>query len=198
MEGAPAAVAVAVAVGIGVMLPFPFYYLLWNYPQAWVDVCGKGVDPSHRMAQVSHVLKIFQFLALFSVARFSWPPWYCYPLVAVGQYLNFNCFEIFIKKQNFVLVASTLNSEIIAVRVYQLLGEAGTYYGVRFGKNIPWVTEFPFGYVKDPQYVGSILSLLAILCWVPFQYVFLWVLSYLFMMWVESKEDPATRAKPLS
>lgn len=83
-------------------------------------------------------------------------------------------------------------------RVYQLLGEPGTYYGVRFGKKIPWVTEFPFGYIKDPQYVGSTLSLVALLCWVPFQYVLLWCLGYVFMMWVESKEDPATRAKLLS
>lgn len=91
-----------------------------------------------------------------------------------------------------------LTSYFVHIRVYQLLGEAGTYYGVRFGKNIPWVTEFPFGYIKDPQYVGSILSLLALLCWVPFWCVFLWILGYLFMMWVESDEDPATRAKPLS
>lgn len=81
-------------------------------------------------------------------------------------------------------------------RVYQLLGEAGTYYGVRFGKNLPWVTEFPFGYIKDPQYVGSILSLFACLCWVPLGYIFLWVLGYLLMMRVEASEDPATRANP--
>lgn len=42
------------------------------------------------------------------------------------------------------------------------------------------------------------LSLVALLCWVPFQYVLLWCLGYVFMMWVESKEDPATRAKLLS
>ncbi|KAH0659209.1 hypothetical protein KY289_027957 [Solanum tuberosum] len=83
-------------------------------------------------------------------------------------------------------------------RVYQLLGEAGTYYGVRFGKNIPWATEFPFGVIRDPQYVGSILSLLACLSWVPFLYIFLWVLGYAFIIQVESMEDPATRAKPLS
>ncbi|KAG5036543.1 hypothetical protein JHK86_017383 [Glycine max] len=83
------------------------------------------------------------------------------------------------------------------LRVYQLLGEAGTYYGVRFGKTIPWVTEFPFGVIKDPQYVGSIMSLLACFLWVPFQYILLWVLGYVFMMHVKSKEDPSTRAKPL-
>lgn len=81
-------------------------------------------------------------------------------------------------------------------RVYQLLGEAGTYYGVRFGKNLPWVTEFPFGYIKDPQYVGSILILVACLCWVPLGYILLWILGYLLMMRVEASEDPATRAKP--
>ncbi|CAN6573106.1 unnamed protein product [Malus baccata var. baccata] len=70
-------------------------------------------------------------------------------LIAFGQFLNF--------------------------RVYQLLGESGTYYGV----------QFPFGYMKDPQYV-------------PFQYILLWTLGYVGMISVESKEDPATRAKPLS
>lgn len=83
-------------------------------------------------------------------------------------------------------------------RVYQLLGESGTYYGVRFGKSIPWVTEFPFGVIKDPQYVGSIMSLVACGHWVPFEYVFLWGLGNAFMMHLESKEDPATRAKLLS
>ncbi|XP_076939743.1 phosphatidyl-N-methylethanolamine N-methyltransferase-like [Bidens hawaiensis] len=155
---------------IGVISPFPFYYYLWTHPQTWVDLCG---DPSRTMATVSHFLKLVQFVSLFSVSTLSWPPpLYFWPLILIGQFLNF--------------------------RVYQLLGESGTYYGVRFGKNIPWVTEFPFGTVKDPQYVGSILSLLACVAWVPFLYIFLWVLGYVFMIHVESKEDPASRAKPLS
>ncbi|XP_068651634.1 phosphatidyl-N-methylethanolamine N-methyltransferase [Aristolochia californica] len=154
------------------LLPFIFYYFLWTFPQSWADLCGKETDPSHRMAQISHFLKILQLIALFSVAQLSWPPWYCWVLLLFGQYLNF--------------------------KVYQLLGEPGTYYGVRFGKNIPWVKDFPFGYIRDPQYVGSIMSLIACLWFVPFQYILVWVLGYLFMMKVESKEDQATRAMPLS
>ncbi|XP_009354194.2 phosphatidyl-N-methylethanolamine N-methyltransferase [Pyrus x bretschneideri] len=162
-----------IAAAIGVLSPFPFYYWLWSYPQTWVEMCGKGRDPCKVMAYVSHFLKLIQFLSLFSVSTFSWPPpLYFWPLIAFGQFLNF--------------------------RVYQLLGESGTYYGVRFGKNIPWVTEFPFGYVKDPQYVGSILSLFACVSWVPFQYISLWTLGYVAMIYLESKEDPATRAKPRS
>ncbi|KAL7162139.1 hypothetical protein ACSBR2_042587 [Camellia fascicularis] len=157
---------------MGVVSPFPFYYCLWTYPQRWVDLCGKGRDPSKIMAIVSHLLKLIQFLSLFFVSSLSWPPpFYFWPLFLFGQFLNF--------------------------RVYQLLGESGTYYGVRFGKNIPWVTEFPFGVINDPQYVGSILSLVACLSWVPFLYILLWVLGYVFMIYIESKEDPATRAKLL-
>ncbi|GFQ05313.1 phosphatidyl-n-methylethanolamine n-methyltransferase [Phtheirospermum japonicum] len=158
---------------IGVISPFPFYYFLWNNPQMWVDLCGPGRDPSKIMALVSHFLKIVQFVSLFSVATLSWPPpFYFWPLFLFGQFLNF--------------------------RVYQLLGETGTYYGVRFGKIVPWVTEFPFGVISDPQYVGSIMSLVACLHWVPFLYIVLWVLGYAFMIKVESKENPSTRAKPLS
>ncbi|GAB4850544.1 hypothetical protein Ancab_029854 [Ancistrocladus abbreviatus] len=157
---------------IGVLLPFTFYYWLWTYPQTWVDLCGKGRDPSKVMAQVSYLLKAIQFISFFSVASLSWPPpLYFWPLIIVGQFLN--------------------------LRVYQLLGEFGVYYGMRFGKSIPWVKEFPYGYVRDPQYVGSILSILACLSWLPIQYILLWCLGYVFMMHLESKEDPATRAKPL-
>uniref|UniRef100_A0A0A0LCJ2 phosphatidyl-N-methylethanolamine N-methyltransferase n=1 Tax=Cucumis sativus TaxID=3659 RepID=A0A0A0LCJ2_CUCSA len=125
---------------IGVLLPFPYYYVLWNRPQLWVNLCGKSREPCKLMAQVSVFLKLLQFLSIIHVSSFSWPPpLYFWPLMAFGQFLNF--------------------------RVYQLLGESGVYYGVRFGKNIPWVTEFPFGYIKDPQYVGSILSLFACLSW---------------------------------
>ncbi|KAI4381997.1 hypothetical protein MLD38_008012 [Melastoma candidum] len=161
-----------VAAAIGAILPFPFYWWLWTKPQTWVDLCGKGRDPSKVMAMVSHFLKFLQIISFLSVSSPSWPPFYFWPLFLSGQFLNF--------------------------RVYQLLGESGTYYGVRFGKDIPWVTEFPFGYIKDPQYVGSIMSLLACWAWVPFQYILLWILGYVFMIRVELKEDPTTRAKPLN
>lgn len=79
-----------VVAAIGVLLPFPFYYWLWTYPQTWVDLCGEGRDPSKVMAYVSHLLKLVQFLSLFSVSAFSWPPpLYFWPLIAFGQFLNF-------------------------------------------------------------------------------------------------------------
>nr|POF24150.1 phosphatidyl-n-methylethanolamine n-methyltransferase [Quercus suber] len=120
---------------IAVIAPFPFYFWLWTNPQSWVELCGKGRDPSKVMANVSHLLKLVQFLSLFSVSYsyLSWPPpLYFWPLFLFGQFLN--------------------------LRVYQLLGESGTYYGVRFGKNIPWVTEFPFGVIRDPHFHNGLLT----------------------------------------
>ncbi|KAG5537421.1 hypothetical protein RHGRI_024747 [Rhododendron griersonianum] len=180
---------------VGVVLPFPFYYWLWTYPQTWVDMCGRGGDTSKVMARVSHLLKLVQFISLFSVSSLSWPPpLYFWPLFLFGQFLNFRKNII----GSFGVVEADMRIMLEkAGRVYQLLGESGTYYGVRFGKNVPWVTEFPFGVINDPQYVGSILSLLACLSWVPFLYILLWVVGYVFMILIESKEDAATRAKPL-
>lgn len=74
---------------VGVLFPFPFYYWLWTQPQTWVNLCGKGQDPSKIMAYVSHFLKLLQFISLYSVSSFSWPPFYFYPLFAFGQFLNF-------------------------------------------------------------------------------------------------------------
>ncbi|CAN1190752.1 Phosphatidyl-N-methylethanolamine N-methyltransferase [Linum perenne] len=75
---------------IGVLLPFPFYYYLWTNPQAWVSLCGRSRDPSKLMAQVSHFLKLLQFISLYSVSSsLSWPPLYFWPLFVFGQFLNF-------------------------------------------------------------------------------------------------------------
>ena len=76
----------------GVIAPFPFYFWLWTNPQSWVELCGKGRDPSKVMANVSHLLKLVQFLSLFSVSYnyLSWPPpLYFWPLFLFGQFLNF-------------------------------------------------------------------------------------------------------------
>lgn len=71
-----------------IISPFPFYWYLWRWPQDFTNVCGPNVDPSHRMAQISAVLKALQICALLSVSNFSWPPWWSLLLIVAGQYLN--------------------------------------------------------------------------------------------------------------
>ncbi|GFZ04003.1 phospholipid N-methyltransferase [Actinidia rufa] len=54
-----------------------------------------------------------------------------------------------------LLSGTSSSCQFLNFRVYQLLGESGTYYSFHFGKSIPWVSQFPFGVIKDPQYVGK-------------------------------------------
>jgi protein-S-isoprenylcysteine O-methyltransferase Ste14 len=35
------------------------------------------------------------------------------------------------------------------------------YYGIKLGKKVEWYEGFPFTVVRDPQYVGCVLSILA-------------------------------------
>ncbi|CAD7966877.1 unnamed protein product [Amoebophrya sp. A120] len=39
--------------------------------------------------------------------------------------------------------------------VYAKLGRDGVYYGFKFGKSIPWVSDFPFDTFRHPQYTGA-------------------------------------------
>eukprot|EP00850_Spirogloea_muscicola_P000926 SM000003S11171 [mRNA] locus=s3:1301208:1307351:- [translate_table: standard] len=154
---------------LAVALPFCFYWYLWTHPRRWVAWC-RGADPCRTMARTAHVLKLVQAAAVLSQSTLRWPPWYCVLAIAAGQALN--------------------------IRVYQLLGESGVYYGVRFGKYVPWVVDFPFTYIQDPQYIGSILTLLGCLCWAPWPLITVWAAGYLFMIVLERHEDVKTRAKP--
>ena len=65
-----------------------------------------------------------------------------------------------------VLVAAgqTLNA-----RVYQLLGESGVYYGARFGQRIPWVHAWPYSHMRDPQYIGVLITLAGLSLLLPWQ-----------------------------
>jgi methylene-fatty-acyl-phospholipid synthase len=44
----------------------------------------------------------------------------------------------------------------------QAIGHDGVYYGFKLGKTIPWVNGWPFDTVSHPQYVGSVLTVWAL------------------------------------
>ncbi len=61
------------------------------------------------------------------------------------------------------------------------------YYGVRFGKSIPWVTEYPYSAMRDPQYIGCIFTLLGCSILMPTELCMWWLANYFYLMWLESK-----------
>jgi methylene-fatty-acyl-phospholipid synthase len=44
----------------------------------------------------------------------------------------------------------------------QAIGHDGVYYGFKLGKTIPWVNGWPFDTVSHPQYVGSVMTVWAL------------------------------------
>ena len=155
-----------------------FYTLIWYRPHYWMEFCKSlgATNPVSMMANLAYVLKLFQFgmittlLFYFDDTRCDkvWSrlqtPLYLVPgaaCIAFGQLLN--------------------------MRVYQLLGENGVYYGSKLGRPIPWITAWPYNSIDDPQYTGALLSLLgAKLLGLASTYVCGgWVLNYFYLIWLE-------------
>ncbi|GAB5354308.1 hypothetical protein AAMO2058_000107800 [Amorphochlora amoebiformis] len=141
--------------------PFIFYTSLWTYPGAWARLCGSH-DPCKTMGDVAHMFKALQLVGFLSVANWDFPPWFCFVLLAGGQFLN--------------------------AKVYQLIGSTGVYYGVRFGKHVPWISAFPYSVMRDPQYIGCMLTTVAIMWNTPTVHCVFLLIGYVYLMWLESEE----------
>ena len=144
-----------------------FYTWLWHRPSQFKKLVAPS-DPCSAMAKISTAIKLAQFISIYRCVDLSvfssMPPWqwaWLIVLLGVGQHLNY--------------------------RVFKLLGEDGVFYGVRFGKNIPWVTAWPYNVMKDPQFVGGLLSLAGVCFVVPKEIVGWWAANYFYMMALESK-----------
>lgn len=146
-----------------------FYTWIWKRPAQFRKLVSPR-DPCQAMASVANVIKLAQFVTLALATNWSaaasMPLWHWVAMVVlavVGQHLNF--------------------------LVFHHLGVDGTYYGVRFGKVLPWVHAYPFGYVKDPQYVGSSISLLAACFIAPVDICLFWIANYVYLIWLERDND---------
>ena len=101
-----------------------------------------------------------------------------------------------------VYLALVLFGQILNFSVYRAIGKVGVYYGVKFGFNIPWCTDFPYNspsipgwgpILAHPQYCGAVLSYLGIfglICsTLPVSYFLIFAAgtlsSYIFMSTVE-------------
>lgn len=60
--------------------------------------------------------------------------------------------------------------QALNLAVFARLGRDGTFYGVRFGREVPWVTGFPFSVVPHPQYTGTVLSIWGLFLLARFPY----------------------------
>ena len=55
--------------------------------------------------------------------------------------------------------AMIIIGQILNISVFYRLGKVGVFYGNILGYELPWCREFPFSWLKHPQYVGTVLSI---------------------------------------
>lgn len=121
------------------------------------------------MCIIANVLKVVQFSSIFLLTEWSrlfslaaWQYVVLLGLAGFGQHLNY--------------------------LVYNKLGMNGVYYGCCFGKSIPWVKEYPYSHFKDPQYIGSMATLIGFSVIIPTEVVMWWMANYVYLMWLESSK----------
>lgn len=144
-----------------------WYTWVWHRPNEFKKLVSPE-DPCKVMALYANILKVIQISSICVCTDWSimtklapWQYLLMTALIAFGQHLNF--------------------------LVYKLLGMNGVYYGVRFGKSIPWVTAYPYNTMRDPQYIGSMLTLLGCAFVIPTEVTIFWFMNYVYLMFVESK-----------
>lgn len=182
-----------------ILCPYIYYFWLWHWPSPFGRFAESlGFHPSYLMSYFAHAMK----LALFSLLLFypnsgSVPSVLGVPLnslfSAAGVPLQVSTHDLPLNWLTLLDLVLGGCGQALNSGVYKSLGTVGTYYGNRFGDPPAWATGFPYNLgISDPQYWGSILTVIATLNLLqtkknPFFQILL-LLSYVFMMMVEARE----------
>lgn len=140
---------------IAVSLPHIFYLWLWRSPRAWIARCEKiKADPSRCMCEWALLLKAVQACAFFVWVCTREPP----------EQVLAKMSERAGKKEALLTVSIVLLTmgQVLNGSCFRALGVDGIYYGVKFGKKIPWCRHWPYGgngSIPHPQYVGCVLTI---------------------------------------
>ena len=182
-----------------ILCPYIFYFWLWHWPSAFGRLSESlGCHPSHLMSYFAHAMKFALFsLLLFYPGAGSVPSFLGHPLNSLLGSVNLDLqvatHELELNWLTLLDVVIGGMGQALNSGVYASLGTVGTYYGNRFGDPPAWATGFPYNLgISDPQYWGSILTVIATFNLLqtrknPFFQLTL-LLSYFFMMVVEAKE----------
>lgn len=143
------------------------YAFVWIFTPQYKNITRKmGIIPINFLIVCSYILKGVQFITI------------AYYLLSL-EHFRFNTNErAMILSGGLFTVGQTLN-----LTVYFKLGNAGVYYGNRLGYETVWVTSFPYNYLENPQYIGSVLSILSLLFVIPIFETFVitcfWIWCYM-------------------
>lgn len=120
-----------------------FYSLVWFTPKVAYQI--NPTDPVTAVENLFMYGKVGAFSGVIGLALKQFQFGRNTSKTSIGPFVLGLAFLVFGQALNFA--------------VYDKIGRTGVYYGVRFGKEIEWVSGFPFNLgFRDPQYVGSVLS----------------------------------------
>ncbi|KAF6264303.1 hypothetical protein COO60DRAFT_175043 [Scenedesmus sp. NREL 46B-D3] len=137
----------ALLVTFVIALPHFLYAFIWFKPDQWRNLFPK--NPVDAFATAALIGKVLQFTAVLL--------WFA-SLRPSGLCLDFSAISLL---QWLAFLLLLCYGQSLNIGIFQAIGHDGVYYGFKLGKVIPWVNGWPFDTVSHPQYVGSVLSVWA-------------------------------------
>jgi methylene-fatty-acyl-phospholipid synthase len=123
------------------------YAAVWRWPASFALACHRlkpGSDPVDVVAALFVVFKAMQ-----ATVFMAW-------CIVHGGSLTRASDGMVPLVAGAMLIAA---GQVLTLSVFARLGRIGVFYGIRFGRDVPWCTGFPFGWIRHPQYVGTAISI---------------------------------------
>lgn len=130
------------------------YGVVWKRPSAFVSLAKKAGMPKKEPEFIFELVKSFKLVQLYVIVTW-YSSHYGWSLPSINS------------TQLMIGLPILLVGQILNVLVWYRIGIDGVCYGCKFGRNVPWCSEFPYSHFNHPQYLGAILTIWGI-------FVFMW------------------------
>jgi len=92
----------------------------------------------------------------------------------------------YVEDFNIINLLLIITGQVLNMSVYKKLGAKGVYYGNKLGHTLPYITTFPYNLgIKNPQYVGCILTLCGLYPLISIRYLMYSSSLYYITMYIE-------------
>lgn len=131
------------------------YLWIWRNPLSFQALCARASDSIDPVTAVQRLF--YGFKAIQLVVFFAW-------IAGHGNWFSQDEAQFLTSEPVAIALGCALGAfgQILNFSVFCRLGRTGTFYGVRFGRDVPWVRGFPFSILDHPQYVGTVASIWAL------------------------------------
>jgi len=124
-----------------------FYGVVWHRPKA---VAKLAKTFSHEEQEPEF---IFSAVSAFKLVQFG--------VFATWYFLRFGADLPPVRPSPAVLalsLAAFAAGQVLNLSVWYQIGKDGVCYGIKYGREVPWCTSFPYNVMAHPQYTGAILT----------------------------------------